>query len=254
MAGFHVLYRRTNQPIYNAVEGELQLPRNLSADIKKDTKPDKDGNYGDKKICPEFFFGFYRTIGSIYYGLDAGIAYMPSGKFKLFIYGFDTTIDKKDAYGNTILWFDTDLNVRAGDRVYLEVFLIPNRLYILAKNPTEGNVISRLFVPLTQGAFDAFHSGCYINRESVMASNLLDNKYAPSRAYFSDATWRNTKITLAETNEVIHLTEQNSNRRDSNDDYGSMPKQFSYGGYTVTEQGNDGLGDFVADVSSADCR
>ncbi len=254
MAGFHVLYRQTNEQIYNAVEGELQLPKNLSADMKSDTKPDKDGNYGDKEICPEFFFGMYKSIGKDDYGLDAGIVYMPSGKFKLFIFGFDTTIDKKDAHGNSILWSDIDINVRAGDKVYLELFLIPNRIYILVKNPNGGNVISRLFVPLTQKAFDAFHSGCYINRESVMASNLLDNRYAPSRAYFSDATWRNTKITLAETNEVIHLTEQNSYRKKSYDDYGSMPKKFAYGGYTVTEPGNDGLGDFVADVSSADCR
>ena len=107
---------------------------------------------------------------------------------------------------------------------------------------------------LSNGAYKALNSGAYINREIVMASNLYNNKYAPSRAYFTNATWRKTKITNAMTHEVIHLTEYNSYLRKPYDDYSNMPTGFKYNKYKVTEPGHDGLGNFVADVANGDCR
>lgn len=259
MAGFHVVYRRTNQPIYNAVEGELQLPRSLRADRKNDTKPDKYGNYGEKNICPEFFFGMYKSINNIHYGLDAGIVYFPSGDFRLAVNMFPNTSSMKNSENEPITWFEEGLpSVYEGDIIYLEAYLVPNRICLLAKNPNTRRVIGRLYAPLSEGAFNALSKGCYINREMVMASNLLDNKYAPSRAYFSDATWRKTKVTIASSNEVIHLIDSNSSLRAPYDDHenhkeGNRPDGFLFGGYTVTEPG-DFLGDYVADVGSADCR
>jgi hypothetical protein len=269
--GFHIKYRKTNHGIYNAVEGEIQLPTDLKADKKEDTILDKYGNKIRQNICPEFFFGMYKDVyigkdknGNdlyIHYGLDAGIVFFPSNDFKLTINMFGTTSGEYDNEGEPVTWFEENLpTVNPGDIVYLEVFLIPNKIFLIARNAITRRRLGILMAPLNENAFNAINAGSYINRESVMASNLEDNQYVPSGAYFSKATWRKTKITNAQTHEVIHLTEQNSFLKEPYDDhekykkYGKRPYGFKCGGYTVTEPGNDGLGDFVADVSYGDCR
>ena len=278
MGGFHIAYRRTHDCIYNAVKGEIQLPKELEADKIKE-------NRKDKNICPEFFFGMYKDVykgkdnngQDIYYryGLDAGIVFFPgkeanqSGEFRLTINMFPITSgeygliekDGKTEYGPKI-WFELPVRtVRPGDRVYLQVYLMHNSIYILAQNPdNKRDIFGRLSAKLSDGAYKALNSGSFINREIVMASNLYNNKYAPSRAYFTNATWRKTKITNATTHEVIHLTEYNSYLRNPYDDgekylHKKRPQGFKYHrSYPVTEPGDDGLGNFVADVANGDCR
>jgi hypothetical protein len=262
MAGFHVLYRKTNSQIYNSISSTIILPQRCSGDLKMDTKADSDKKYREKRICPEFFFGFYKG----YFGVDIGLFFDPKEeKYKTCVYSFLNTLTgtegryeevdkngKKTGRGgywfeNTLFYRREDYNPKPGETLEMSAYLDRDLLRLRVRN-NEGILVGLEIVKLSPQAYTAFKTGCEIHREVVLASNLNDNKYAPSKALFSDVTFKNGILEDIHGNE-IPMTSVNTSVKNQYDDYGIVPKYFMPG--TNIKYNTDKT---IIDIASADCN
>jgi len=221
MGGFHIKYRQSNN-LYVGIRSTLRIPANLDGD-------------STKQVYPEFFHGFYYGD----HGMDTGL-YYKDGTFRLCSWAFLKTVPDVNKK-----WQEAALNkpINKGDEILLKSYVQGSSL--VSEVYRAGILLGKLASPLSTAGATQFANGSYMHREMTIGANR--NDYAPSKAYFSNATFTKSDVTKKGGITEI-LTQRNSTLKAPYSDSLPVPSTFRYGGYTCDE------GAYVADVASADCR
>lgn len=264
MAGVHIRYRKTRLAKYSGAYAKLQLPSKIASDYKMDTIPDKkDNKIRRKSVCPEFFLGFYTE--NYNHGLDIGLFFDHKDReFKMCINAYAVTMDSAEEsshiFGKTFWKEEIFPRYMAlpGDEVVLDTYINYTRreIIMLVIDERVNRRIGQIRSKLSKDALRAFSKGCIINRELNLASNLNDNKYAPSAAFCSTVCFKELyldevngkkNILMTDANSEIHPTKNEFD--DSTNSKIKPTKAFDFKGYSkVLSNGA------VYDYMYMDCR
>lgn len=178
MAGIHTVYRKTNSKNILSAFSRLVLPAPGNYDCE-----DNDTEYNNGAF-PEFFHGFYDNGN----GFDAGVIYS-KGRWRAFV-----------SFTGMTPWAEssTGFTVPSNREIAIRTYLSGNYLILQIQNST-GTEIDKVHYYLPSQFKRLMLVGAQFNREMTIAVNPNSDKIvtSPKRAYYRNATFKNTSITIS---------------------------------------------------------
>ncbi|MBB6215015.1 hypothetical protein HNQ80_001104 [Anaerosolibacter carboniphilus] len=226
MAGIHTVYRKTNLKNVVAAFSRLVLPASGDYGCQENDSNYKNGAF------PEFFHGFYDNGN----GFDAGVLYS-GGKWRAFV-----------SFTGSTPWADspTGFTVPANREIAIRTYLSGDYLILQIQNST-GEEIDKVHYYLPAQFKTLMQNGAEFNREMTIGvnKNAQGIVTAPKDAYYKDATFKNTSITVLDGT-TQKLSTSNSNVTNSGKvDPGTPTNTYADRKSSTTVDG------FVHDNSSA---
>jgi hypothetical protein len=179
--GGYSCQRKSSQTTCREAYGKFTLPTNWAAQC-----PDEDTQY-NQNILPEFFFGFYQSVGSP--GIDLGIRMTTNSKWRAFMWmSSGVGYSSQEAKGGV-------LTLNTSQLLYMRAWISKSgssyyaNLNISKTGYTNTDLMSS---PLQHRLNDSwgnttYNSGRQVNREISIAAN--PSNYETSGCYSLNGEW-----------------------------------------------------------------